>query len=45
MTLSAAMMTGMAVVVRYVAEGLHCEVRDQVGPAHMRCMDIVLVVR
>ena len=28
-----------------VSEGLHCKVRNQVGPTNVRLMDIVLIVR
>ena len=31
--------------VRDVSEGLHCKVRNQVGPTYVRLMDIVLIVR
>ena len=31
--------------VRDMAEGLHCEARNQVGPTNVRLMDIVLIVR
>ena len=31
--------------VRDVSEGLHCKVRNQVGPTYVRLMNIVLIVR